>query len=148
MGNSLRRQPQGAIYPELKTPVTEDVLQVGLLFAFGIIAFSFIIIIPGIRGFEVLWCNIFNSCICICININTILFAENLGNTQSVYSSLDWYNIACLQLQLLVWRWNMQPSTVQSSHWEERTSANSSRYWTFHWSQRDKHHTIREGLSR
>ena len=53
MGNSLRRQPQGAIYEELKTPVTEDVLQVGLLFAFGIIAFSFIVIIPGIRGLEV-----------------------------------------------------------------------------------------------
>lgn len=53
MGNSFRSQPQGAIYPESKTPVTEDVLQVGLLFSFGIIAFSFIVIIPGIRGFEV-----------------------------------------------------------------------------------------------
>ena len=53
MGNSLRRQPQGTLYGELKTPVTEDVLQVGLLFAFGIIAFSFVLIIPGIRGFEV-----------------------------------------------------------------------------------------------
>ena len=53
MGNSLRRQPLGTIYGELKTPVTEDVLQVGLLFAFGIIAFSFLVIIPGIRGIEV-----------------------------------------------------------------------------------------------
>lgn len=57
MGNSLRRQPQGTIYGELKTPVTEDVLQVGLLFAFGIIAFSFIVIIPGIRGIEVIKAN-------------------------------------------------------------------------------------------
>ena len=53
MGNCSRRQPQGTLYGELKTPVTEDVLQVGLLFAFGIIAFSFILIIPGIRGWEV-----------------------------------------------------------------------------------------------
>ncbi len=40
-------------YGELKTPVTEDVLQIGLLVAFGIIAVSFILIIPGIRGWEV-----------------------------------------------------------------------------------------------
>ena len=53
MGNSFRRQPLGALYPESKTPVTEDLLQVGLLFAFGIIAFSFIVIIPGIRHLEV-----------------------------------------------------------------------------------------------
>ena len=53
MGNSFRRQPGPTLYDELKTPVTEDVLQVGLLFAFAIIAFSFILIIPGIRGNEV-----------------------------------------------------------------------------------------------
>ncbi len=53
MGNSFRNQPGPTLYPELKTPVTEDVLQVGLLFAFGIIAASFLIILPGIRGWEV-----------------------------------------------------------------------------------------------
>ena len=53
MGNSLRNQPAPTMFGELKTPVTEDVLQVGLLFAFGIIAASFIAIIPGIRGWEV-----------------------------------------------------------------------------------------------
>jgi dual oxidase maturation factor 2/dual oxidase maturation factor 1 len=40
-------------YGEAKTPVTEDVLQIGLIFAFAIIAVSFIIILPGIRGTEV-----------------------------------------------------------------------------------------------
>ena len=46
-------QPGPTLYSELKTPVTEDLLEVGLLVAFGIIAFSFILIIPGIRGAEV-----------------------------------------------------------------------------------------------
>lgn len=53
MGNSFRNQPLPTRYGEAKTPVTEDVLQIGLLFAFGIIAVSFIAIIPGIRGREV-----------------------------------------------------------------------------------------------
>ena len=53
MGNSFRMQPRPTLYGEEKTPVTEDLLQVGLLVAFGIIAFSFILIIPGIRGAEV-----------------------------------------------------------------------------------------------
>lgn len=53
MGNSFRQQPAPALYGENKTPVTEDLLEVGLLVAFGMIAFSFIIIIPGIRGWEV-----------------------------------------------------------------------------------------------
>lgn len=53
MGNSFRQQPGPALYGENKTPVTEDLLEVGLLVAFGMIAFSFIIIIPGIRGWEV-----------------------------------------------------------------------------------------------
>ena len=47
-------QPRPTLYGEEKTPVTEDLLQVGLLVAFGIIAFSFILIIPGIRGAEVI----------------------------------------------------------------------------------------------
>ena len=53
MGNAFRNQPSPTRYGALKTPVTEDLLQVGLLFAFGIIAASFIIIIPGIRRWEV-----------------------------------------------------------------------------------------------
>lgn len=53
MGNSFRQQPAPALYGENKTPVSEDLLEVGLLVAFGMIAFSFIIIIPGIRGWEV-----------------------------------------------------------------------------------------------
>lgn len=53
MGNAFRPQPGPAIYPENKTPVAEDLLEVGLLVAFASIAFSFILIIPGIRGWEV-----------------------------------------------------------------------------------------------
>ena len=53
MGNSFRNQPFQTLYGEEKTPVTEDVLEVGLLVAFGIIGFCFILIIPGIRGAEV-----------------------------------------------------------------------------------------------
>ena len=53
MGNALRRQPFPVVYEPMKTPVGEDVVQVGILVAFGIIAFSFLLIVPGIRGMEV-----------------------------------------------------------------------------------------------
>ena len=53
MGNAFRLQPRPTLYPENKTAVTEDLLQVGLMVAFGMIAFSFLLIIPGIRGWEV-----------------------------------------------------------------------------------------------
>lgn len=53
MGNSLRSQGMLDRFGELRTPVREDSLSVGLLYAFGIIAASFIAIIPGIRGWEV-----------------------------------------------------------------------------------------------
>ena len=53
MGNSFRQQPGPTLYPENKTPVSDDILEVGILVAFAMIAFSFILIIPGIRGWEV-----------------------------------------------------------------------------------------------
>ena len=53
MGNALRSQPFPALYGDNKTPVTEDVVEVGILVSFAIIAFSFLLIIPGIRGWEV-----------------------------------------------------------------------------------------------
>ncbi len=53
MGNSFRQQPGPALYGENKTPVSEDILEVGILVAFGMIAFSFGLIIIGIRGWEV-----------------------------------------------------------------------------------------------
>lgn len=56
MGNAMRSQPLATNFGENRTPVREDQLQVGILFAFGIIAFSFILIIPGIRGWEVSAC--------------------------------------------------------------------------------------------
>ena len=70
MGNAFRLQPGPTLYPENKTPVTEDLLEIGFLFAFGIIAFSFILIIPGIRGMEVSrWAglvlySLFTACLC------------------------------------------------------------------------------------
>ena len=53
MGNAFRQQPGPALYPALTSPVTDDVLEIGLAFGIGIIAFSFLLIIPGIRGWEV-----------------------------------------------------------------------------------------------
>ena len=53
MGNSFRQQPGPTLYPESKTAVSEDILEVGLIVAFAMIAFSFVLIIPGIRGWEV-----------------------------------------------------------------------------------------------
>lgn len=40
-------------YDELKTPVTVDVLEAGLILAFVMLAFCFYIVLPGIRGKEV-----------------------------------------------------------------------------------------------
>jgi len=54
MGNALRRQPFPVVYEPMQTPVREDDVQVGILVAFGIIAFSFLLIVPGIRGMEVI----------------------------------------------------------------------------------------------
>lgn len=42
-----------ALYPALKTAVTADVLEVGLIFVAVILAFSLFIIIPGFRKSEV-----------------------------------------------------------------------------------------------
>ena len=53
MGNAFRLQPGPALYPANATPFLNDTEEVGLLVAFSIIAFSFILIIPGIRGWEV-----------------------------------------------------------------------------------------------
>ena len=56
MGNAFRLQPGPALYAPLQTPFTEDVTEVGILVCFGVIAFSFLLIIPGIRGWEVRSC--------------------------------------------------------------------------------------------
>lgn len=61
MGNSFRPQPGPAIYGENKTPFRNDLLEVGIFVAFAMIAFSFVLIIPGIRGWEVSTENIMRS---------------------------------------------------------------------------------------
>ena len=67
MGNSFRNQPAPALYPDDKTPFAADVLEVGLAVACGMIAFSFLLILPGIRGWEVrnlLYDRQFNALLC------------------------------------------------------------------------------------
>ena len=61
MGNSFRPQPGPAIYGENKTPFRNDLVEVGIFVAFAMIAFSFVLIIPGIRGWEVSTENIMRS---------------------------------------------------------------------------------------
>jgi len=53
MGGSFRKQPAPTLYPAKQTPFTADSLQIAFAGAFAIVAFSFILIIVGIRGWEV-----------------------------------------------------------------------------------------------
>ncbi|XP_801771.1 dual oxidase maturation factor 1 isoform X3 [Strongylocentrotus purpuratus] len=55
MGNTytaFREQGLPTYYPPNKTAVTADVLEIGFIFAFVIAFFSFIVILPGIRGMQ------------------------------------------------------------------------------------------------
>ena len=54
MGNAFRRQPFPALYGTEKTPFAADVLEVGIAFACLFLFISFVLIIPGIRGWEVI----------------------------------------------------------------------------------------------
>ena len=54
MGNAFRRQPFPALYGSNKTPFAADLLEVGLAFACLMLFISFVLIIPGIRGWEVI----------------------------------------------------------------------------------------------
>lgn len=83
MGNAFRLQPGPALYPENKTPVTEDLLEVGLLWAFGTVAFSFILIIPGIRGWERLW-----ACVRVAVGLwlGATLLGKNFSYSHSVHA--------------------------------------------------------------
>lgn len=56
MGNTygaLRAEGYPAAYGPMKTAVTVDVLEIGLITAFLILCVSFIFVIPGIRGWQV-----------------------------------------------------------------------------------------------
>lgn len=48
--SALRDKPFPTLYGENKTPVTADVLEAGLILAFCILTFGFLLIIPGVRG--------------------------------------------------------------------------------------------------
>jgi len=62
------------LYDSMKTPVTVDVLEAGLILAVVMLAFCFLIILPGIRGREV--SNIYvQSVICIVIFCISITYA-------------------------------------------------------------------------
>lgn len=77
MGNAFRRQPGPALYGENKTPVSQDVLEVGLLFAASLIAFSFVLIIVGIRGWERLWATIR---VFVALWVGTVILVSNFGH--------------------------------------------------------------------
>lgn len=49
---ALRSKPFPTAYDELRTPVTADVLEAGLILAFCTIAFCFFLVLPGTRGKE------------------------------------------------------------------------------------------------
>lgn len=53
MGNAFRSQPFPALYGSNKTPFAADLVEVGLAVAVAMLVFSFALIIPGIRGWEV-----------------------------------------------------------------------------------------------
>jgi len=78
MGNAFRPQPGPAIYPDNKTPFKNDILEVGIFVAFAMIAFSFLIIIPGIRGWERLWATIR---VFVALWIGTVLLVTNFAYT-------------------------------------------------------------------
>ncbi|KAF6019331.1 hypothetical protein EB796_022359 [Bugula neritina] len=61
------------LYDSMKTPVTVDVLEAGLILAVVMLAFCFLIILPGIRGRERIYCSIrvavslfLGACIILC----------------------------------------------------------------------------------
>ena len=54
MGNAFRQQPGPTLYGSNKTPFAADLVEVGLAVATAMLVFSFFIIIPGIRGWEVI----------------------------------------------------------------------------------------------
>ncbi|XP_065907308.1 dual oxidase maturation factor 1-like isoform X2 [Dysidea avara] len=76
MGNSFRNQPAPALYPDDKTPFAADVLEVGLAVACGMIAFSFLLILPGIRGWERLWATVR---VLVALWVGVILLECNFG---------------------------------------------------------------------
>lgn len=51
--DAFRSNGAPTYYDANKTPFMADILESGLIYAFVIVAFSFFIILPGIRGKEV-----------------------------------------------------------------------------------------------
>lgn len=89
MGNSFRPQPLPVIYPTNKTPFASDVLEVGILVAFAMIAFCFILIIPGIRGIERLWATVR---VAVALWVGAAILVCNFG--------YEWYTAdACVKTQ-------------------------------------------------
>lgn len=46
--DTFRTLPFPTLYGPMKTPVTADVLEAGLIFAIAILAVSFLVILPGL----------------------------------------------------------------------------------------------------
>lgn len=98
MGNSFRPQPLPAIYPTNKTPFASDILEVGILVAFAMIGFSFLLIIPGIRGWEVRKIVLFFLVAC----MSHLVTAAFMGNYSSLRCVMGRLCVIGLQLRLRV----------------------------------------------
>jgi len=59
MGGAFRKQPAPTLYPARQIPVGTNGLEVAIAVAGGIIALSFILILPGIRGWQVRQRNVY-----------------------------------------------------------------------------------------
>ena len=114
MGNAFRRQPEPALYGENKTPVSEDLLEVGLLVAFGLIGFSFILIIPGIRGWERLWATVR---VFVALWIGAVLLGKSVGK-DTLRVAIKFVFLSCsVQLWLrLVHQHDNYGDAVQAIH--------------------------------
>ena len=145
MGNSFRPQPLPAIYGENKTPFKNDILEVGIFVAFAMIAFSFVVIIPGIRGWEVSrrqMRNLYLSHLCAFSLHSSFFLAALMGYHSSLCRFMDRNGVARLQLCLhLAHGHRMCQDSVQSLHSSQRTDRNPSRSRTPYWIARSQHHS-------
>ncbi|XP_063956082.1 dual oxidase maturation factor 1-like isoform X1 [Lytechinus pictus] len=79
--DTFRQDGLPTYYNPNQTPVTEDVLVVGFVFAFVIIAFSFFILIPGIKG----WQRFFFFCrVTISLFIGASVTLSNFGQSWEI----------------------------------------------------------------
>lgn len=82
--DAFRSNGAPTYYDSNKTPFMADILESGLIYAFVIVAFSFFIILPGIRGKEVNSTGLYP--VASCRTLSTILERSYRGRR-----GRDWY---------------------------------------------------------